>query len=118
AGDAARLRQVLVNLLGNAIKFTAKGSVRLDVTRQSTSDSNTVSLRFAVTDTGIGIAPEKQAAIFEPFRQADSSTTRKYGGTGLGLAISQKLVRMMNGSIGVNSAPGQGSTFHFCASFV
>jgi signal transduction histidine kinase/CheY-like chemotaxis protein/ligand-binding sensor domain-containing protein len=117
-GDAARLRQVFINLLGNAIKFTAQGYVSLEITRRERASSDkTVNLLFVVRDTGIGIPPEKQAAIFEPFRQADSSTTRKYGGTGLGLAISQKLVRMMNGSIRVESVAGHGSAFHFSASF-
>ena len=116
-GDAARFRQVLVNLLGNAVKFTERGFVRLDVTRAEEEDDDIVTINVAVHDTGIGIPREKREIIFEPFRQADSSTTRKYGGTGLGLAISQKLVRMMNGSISVESVPGEGSTFRFSATF-
>jgi two-component system CheB/CheR fusion protein len=112
-GDPLRLRQVLMNLLGNAIKFTASGSVHLRVERTNTWPPEKICLHFSVTDTGIGIAPEKLRIIFEPFRQADGSTTRQFGGTGLGLAISNKLVKQMNGRLWVESVPGKGSTFHF-----
>ena len=113
-GDAGRLRQVIVNLVGNAIKFTEHGEVVVGVDFESQEDQSTL-LHFTVRDTGIGIAPEKQKAIFEAFSQADSSMTRKYGGTGLGLSISSRLVRMMEGNIWLESALGEGSTFHFTA---
>ena len=148
-GDAGRLRQIVVNLVGNSIKFTHRGEVVLDVSRaesgegfqpalgglvEGKTDSSagqignlphetsartpTISLHFYVRDTGIGIARDKQALIFEAFEQADTSTTRRYGGTGLGLAISQRLVKLMGGRIWVDSEPGIGSTFHFIATFV
>jgi PAS domain S-box-containing protein len=148
-GDPGRLRQVLLNLVGNGIKFTERGEVAVAVKRETTehtehtekeqaeevgaeahpgscpsrpsfsvcSVSSVVSLHFSVRDTGIGIPPEKQPAVFEPFVQADSTTSRKYGGTGLGLAISRRLVEMMGGHLRVESAVGQGSTFHFTARF-
>ena len=115
-GDPVRLRQVLLNLLGNAIKFTAQGRIALSVVPDPEPNRQpAIPLRFTVSDTGIGIPAEKQAVIFEAFRQADNSTTRKYGGTGLGLAISSRLVTLMGGRIWVESQPGQGSTFHFTA---
>ncbi len=115
-GDPDRLRQVLVNLLGNAIKFTDRGEVVLqaDVLH---SQNDAVELHFAVRDTGIGVPKEKQSAIFESFVQADGSSRRKYGGTGLGLTISTRLVGMMGGRIWLESDPGQGSTFHFTSKF-
>ena len=113
-GDPLRLRQVLMNLLGNAIKFTEHGEVSLGVA-SSPLLAGKVRLEFAVHDTGIGISREKLARLFTPFTQADSSTTRKYGGTGLGLAIAKRLVAMMRGEIGADSEPGRGSVFHFTA---
>ena len=113
-GDPARLRQVVVNIVGNAIKFTDSGEVVMRVERDRES-SGDVLLHFAVRDTGIGIPPDKQQAIFAPFVQADGSTTRRYGGTGLGLAISARLVELMGGKLWVESEPGQGSVFHFTA---
>jgi CheY-like chemotaxis protein len=110
-GDPNRLRQVMTNLVGNAIKFTAKGSVTVGWER--TSSSRADSFRFWVSDTGIGIATEKQRTVFEAFTQADSSTTRIHGGTGLGLTISNTLVRLMGSEIHLQSSPGQGSTFEF-----
>ncbi|MBP5988092.1 MAG: response regulator [Azonexus sp.] len=111
-GDPLRLRQVLLNLLGNAIKFTDRGEVELRVTSERCQDSS-VRLHFAVRDTGIGIPADKQAQVFEAFAQEDSSTSRRFGGTGLGLSISRQLVTLMGGRIWLESAAGQGSTFHF-----
>ncbi len=111
-GDPARLQQVLINLLGNAIKFTAVGQVKLRVEPQD-DGLGQLKVRFTVADTGIGIAPEVVETLFDAFTQADSSTTRKFGGTGLGLAISKRIVELMDGEIGVHSVPGVGSTFFF-----
>jgi signal transduction histidine kinase len=115
-GDPARLRQALVNLASNAIKFTTKGSVELRVAVE-TESAQTVMLRFSVTDTGMGISEEAQRRIFESFTQADDSVARKYGGTGLGLAISKQLIARMGGELRVESAPGRGSTFWFIVPF-
>ncbi|MDX2270230.1 MAG: ATP-binding protein [Bryobacter sp.] len=115
-GDPVRLRQVLWNLLGNAVKFTTTGTVTLCVDALERS-AHRVDLRFAVEDTGVGIAKDKQHEIFEPFTQADASTTRQYGGTGLGLAIAAELVRMMGGKLQLDSEPGRGSRFYFDLSF-
>ena len=113
-GDSGRLRQVLMNLVGNAIKFTEQGEVSVSVTvEQETADA--VELKFSVTDTGIGISDEAQARLFQPFSQADTSTTRKHGGTGLGLAISKRIVEQMGGKVTLTSKAGEGSTFEFIA---
>jgi two-component system, sensor histidine kinase and response regulator len=115
-GDPGRLRQVLLNLAGNAIKFTEKGEVLIEIAMQSQRDG-LVELHFKVTDTGIGIPSEKQQILFHAFTQADTSTTRKYGGTGLGLAISARLIELMGGKIWLESTEGKGSTFHFTVSY-
>ena len=115
-GDPVRLRQVVLNLAGNAIKFTDQGEVVLRVEAEA-SEPEQLTLHFTVTDTGIGVPKDKQKLIFEPFTQADTSTTRRYGGTGLGLSISMRLIEMMGGQIWLESEAGQGSTFHFTAQF-
>ena len=111
-GDPTRIQQVLSNLVGNALKFTEHGRVVVTVREESRAEGST-KLHFSVADTGIGIPAEQHAAIFEAFRQADGSTTRRFGGTGLGLTISTNLVRLMGGRLWVESVPGAGSTFHF-----
>ena len=118
-GDAGRLRQVVVNLVGNAIKFTERGEVVLDVglAGEPPEPGGAARIDFSVRDTGVGIAEHRKVAIFEAFEQADTSTTRKFGGTGLGLAISSRLVELMGGEIAIDSAVGQGSTFRFTAEF-
>jgi PAS domain S-box-containing protein len=115
-GDALRLRQVVSNLVGNAIKFTQQGEVVLDVSEES-SHADTTCLHFTVRDTGIGIPPEKQGTIFDAFSQVDASTSRRFGGTGLGLTICSRLVSLMRGRLWVESVPGLGSKFHFTAQF-
>ncbi len=115
-GDSLRLKQVLLNLLGNAIKFTSEGSVSLIIESHQEKD-NFMHFKFSIKDTGIGLSAEQVSGLFNAFTQADSSVTRKYGGTGLGLAISKRIVEMMNGEIWVESTMGQGSTFHFTTIF-
>jgi two-component system sensor histidine kinase/response regulator len=115
-GDPMRLRQILVNLTDNAIKFTDHGGVKLRIAVESETEGEQI-FHFSVTDTGVGIAPEKQALIFEPFAQADGTTTRTHGGTGLGLAIASQLVRQMGGRVWIESALGAGTTFHFTGRF-
>ncbi len=117
AGDASRVRQVLVNLVGNAVKFTDRGEIVVEIERDPQSTQAMVVLHFCVRDTGIGIAKQKQDMIFGAFTQADSSTTRKYGGTGLGLAITRRLVDLMGGKLWLKSEPGVGSAFHFTIRF-
>ena len=116
-GDSTRLRQILINLLGNAFKFTTQGYVILEARREPDTTIEHPLIRFSVRDSGIGIAEEAQSALFESFSQADNSTTRKYGGTGLGLAICKRLAEMMGGTIGMRSEVGEGSTFWFTARF-
>ncbi len=114
SADPVRLRQIIVNLIGNALKFTSTGGVTLSVEREA-QDAEHTTVRFSVTDTGIGIPPDKQKEIFSSFTQADNSITRKYGGTGLGLTISRRLVELLGGRIWLESEPGIGSSFHFTA---
>lgn len=116
-GDPGRIRQILTNLIGNAIKFTEKGEVSLSVSVLEEQGDHAIKLKFSVKDTGIGIPEEKKMALFEPFTQADASTTRKYGGTGLGLTISKHLVKMLQGEIGAESRGGLGTHFFFTAVF-
>jgi signal transduction histidine kinase/DNA-binding response OmpR family regulator len=115
-GDPGRIRQILINLVGNAIKFTAKGEIVVKIeeaAREDQAGADSATLHFSVRDTGLGIAAEKQAGVFEAFSQADGSMARKFGGTGLGLTISKSLIELMHGRIWLESEPGRGSTFHF-----
>lgn len=115
-GDPGRLRQILLNLVGNGLKFTEQGEIAVDV-RPVSQNAETIMLRFSVRDTGIGIPEDRLARIFDAFEQADTSTTRRFGGTGLGLAICSRIVKLMQGTISVDSEPGKGSTFHFTCPF-
>ena len=115
-GDPVRLRQMVVNLVGNAIKFTGEGEMMVDVQREEDGDSR-VKLHFTVRDTGIGIPEEKRVQIFSAFEQADTSTTRQFGGTGLGLAITSRIAEAMGGRVWVESTLDKGSTFHFTVIF-
>jgi CheY-like chemotaxis protein len=115
-GDAGRVRQVLTNLIGNAVKFTDSGRIDVDAEMERSTEDGFV-VRFSVRDTGIGIPAEQQSRLFESFTQGDGSSTRKYGGTGLGLSISKQLVELMGGELGLESRPGEGSRFWFTASF-
>ncbi|MFZ6673140.1 response regulator [Undibacterium sp. Xuan67W] len=115
-GDAGRLKQILFNIIGNAVKFTNKGEISIQVTHEFIADAG-IQLHFKISDTGIGIAKDKIKSVFDMFSQADNSITRKYGGTGLGLSISSKLVELMGGKIWVSSTPGRGSTFNFTTQF-
>jgi signal transduction histidine kinase len=114
AGDPVRLRQVIMNLVGNAIKFTGSGGITLSVQRES-QETGYIMVRFTVQDSGIGIPLDRQKEIFSAFTQADSSTTRRFGGTGLGLTISRRLTELLGGRIWVESEPGKGSAFIFTA---
>ncbi|MBN1700070.1 MAG: response regulator [Spirochaetales bacterium] len=116
-GDPLRLRQILVNLIGNAVKFTEKGGISVNVTKNRKRGTRKVELKFSITDTGIGIPDDKQDIIFNNFEQVETSIARKYGGTGLGTAIANQLTGLMGGKMGVKSKPGEGSTFWFTASF-
>ena len=111
-GDMVRIRQILINLIGNAVKFTHSGEIAVECGPAAEED-DWLPLRFEVRDTGIGISPEARSRIFDSFSQADASTTRRFGGTGLGLSIAKQLVQMMGGEIGVESEMGVGSTFCF-----
>ena len=113
-GDPLRFRQVITNLLGNAPKFTEAGEIEISM-KLAKETAKGVKLHTTIRDTGIGIPKEKHNAIFEPFQQADGSTTRKYGGTGLGLSICKQISNLMGGDVWVKSRPGKGSTFHFTA---
>ncbi len=116
-GDFSRLRQALVNLVGNAIKFTEQGEIRIHVQLLKQIDEHTILLKFAVQDTGCGIPKDKMDLIFERFTQVDGSYTRQHGGTGLGLALCKKIVTLLGGRIWVESMPGKGSTFYFTLPF-
>jgi CheY-like chemotaxis protein len=116
-GDAHRLRQILINLIGNAVKFTETGGISIEV-QEVSSDQTEIVLKFCVKDTGISLPAEVQDKIFEPFTQADSSITRKFGGTGLGLTISKKFIGLLGGELWVESEPGKGSNFYFTARYL